>query len=721
MSSKQIKGFGAKFGFDLLRLFILAVVNVTFSRLQDLGAILEEKMKSHVSSLISKAGSLFQIRRKLELCPLATGALHQILCVLTCFFINSTVQGTVFQKLRPYTVDDYMSMKWLTSAQISADGSQILYTVDESNAVTDQQTETIWVISTTGGAAIKVAEVNPPASTPPAFSPDSKQIAFASGQENNEQIWLVNVGGKPVKITSGPHGVQSFAWSPNGTTIAFVMVGSVKTQQSDTTSPLQSEAPQLFLVDVKTKQVRQLTQANLPPRKFSWSPDSKQIAFTAQDDIHTVAIANGQTTKLVSRPGQDVNPSWSPDGSKIVFFTNYGQTNGPRGLSVVSASGGNPQDLYQSFDPGFGNYPPWFCSWSADGKAIYSSGLSRMSQHLYALDSKTASVKQVTSGRMVYHDFSFSRNGNMMAFLASDAVTPDEVYVSPTSSFKPVKLTTTNHQLAGVSLGLPEAVRWKSKDGLEIEGLLLKPYGYVAGKRYPLVVLMEGTFGTFDFSFTGRVSADDTRGYSFPFQQQILAGQGYLVLMPNPRGSWGYGSDFGKRALGDFGIGPYNDIMGGVDFVIDQGMADPERVGIMGIYVDAYRAIFATTQTNRFKAQVVGMPLFNLVSWYGQIGPEATYADRYFGGAPWQVPLNYEKISPVNFAGNIKTPTLLVSVEQPEFPPVMQAREFFTALKKNNVPMDYVVYKPSGVIVGPKSQADLLRRTNAWFDRWLKS
>jgi len=630
-------------------------------------------------------------------------------------------QSATAQQKRPYTIADYMGIKWLTSAQISGDGSQVLYTMDESRLSTAEQVESIWIVSTAGGQSRKLAEVNPLPSSPPALSPDGKRVAFASGPDGKEQIWLVETSNsEPVKLTQGANGLQSFAWSPDGLSIAFVMIGPVSNQA--TGEQLSgTESPQLYLLDVAKRQVRQLTTGVESPGAFAWSPDGREIAFTAQGDIYVAASDNGSVTKLVSRPGQDINPTWSPDGKQILFFSDYGQVNGPRGLSVVSANGGAPGDKYGSFDPGFGGYAPWYFGWSADGAQIYSTRLSRMSQQLFAIEPTTGVSKPVTSGDKVYHDFSFSRDGKTMAFLASDSITPDEVYVSTVSEFKPVRLTTSNPQLNRVAFGKTEAIRWKSKDGLEIEGLLLKPFGYEAGKHYPLLVLMEGTFGSFDYSFTSRVSADNTRAFAVPFQQQILAAQGYAVLMPNPRGSWGYGVEFSRRARGDFGIGPYNDLMTGVDAVIDQGLADPERIGVMGLYVDGYRAIFATTQTNRFKAQVIGLPIFNLVSWYGQLGPEATYADRYFGGAPWQVPQNYQNISPVNYAGNIKTPTLLFTTDRMEFPPVQQAREFYTALKRNNVPMDYVVYKPQGFFLDPKSQADLLQRTNAWFERWLKT
>lgn len=652
-----------------------------------------------------------------------------MLMVMSSLLFLSPLRATAAQNLRPFTIDDFMKIKWIMSAQISPDGSRVLYTVAESDTANNQQFQSLWVISVKGGTPTKLRGgiPFPTDSFNPAWSPDSSQIAFTLSREGSEQLWLINsTGGREIKLTNQPTDIKSFAWSPSGKQLAFTM-----TEPGTASTPAEPQVvgqssggggQQLYLVDVKTKELKQLTKGELFPSDIAWSPDGKQIAFAASGDLYSVAVESGQTRKLVERTGQDRLPRWSPDGSKIAFFSNYGKPGLKRGLSVVAASGGSPQDIYQDWNPGYGGYPPWFFDWSADGKNLYSLGLARMNQQLYALSTETGQARQVTSGAMVYHDFSLSQDRRTMAFLASDSTTSTEVYFSPVEEFKPKKLTTTNPQLEGVSFAKAEAVQWKSKDGLDVEGLLLKPIGYEPGKRYPLLVVMEGTFGSFDFSFTGRVSADSTNGFMFPFQPQIFASQGYAVLMPNPRGSWGYGLDFGTKALGDFGVGPYNDIMAGVDALITQGIADPERLGIMGVFVDAYRAVFALTQTNRFKAATLVYPIFNPVSWYGQLGPEATYADRYFGGAPWQVPQNYEKISPVNLAGKIKTPTLLVSMAHPDFLPVqMQAKEAYTALKRNNVPVEYVIYPKQDFGVNkPRSFVDLLKRNLDWCDRWIK-
>jgi dipeptidyl aminopeptidase/acylaminoacyl peptidase len=221
-------------------------------------------------------------------------------------------------------------------------------------------------------------------------------------------------------------------------------------------------------------------------------------------------------------------------------------------------------------------------------------------------------------------------------------------------------------------------------------------------------------------SFTGRVSADSPSA-TFPFQQQIFAGQGYLILMPNPRGSWGYGEQFRRRGRGDYGIGPYNDIMSGVDYVIStQDIADSEKVGIMGMAFDGYRTAYAITQTSRFKAASVGQIYgFNLASWYGQ-APDII--GRVLGGAPWQAPQNYAPVSPVNFAGNLKTPTLIFHLAEPDCV-AAQSREFYTALRQNNVPVEYVIYEQNQNEFGTtklNQWKDAVQRNVDWFNRWLK-
>jgi len=635
-----------------------------------------------------------------------------------------------------------MRVRTITSTQISPDGSRVLYTIEEADTVSNRRLESIWIVpSRGGGKPARLLDETPPTRTPPLWSPDGERFAFLSRRDGGEQqIFLMKatVGAQVLKLTTAHSDVQSFAWSPDGRTIAFIMA---EPQPAAAKAPVEQEprvvaaadapdesaggGPQIFLVNVETLETKQLTKDRLGPAELSWSPDGRAIAFSAQEDIYTVSIESGEIRKLVERAGRDIWPQWSPDGTRIAFFSNYGQ---PRGgllaLSLVDARGGaTPQDTFASFDVGFGGYPPRFYGWSADGKTIYASVLSRMTQHLYALTLATGRAEQITTGESVLYGYSFSRDTRTFAYAASDRTTPGELFVSPVAEWKPKQLTTdTNAQLKGVRLGETESVRWRSRDGLEIEGLLVKPFGYEQGKRYPLLVLMEGTYGSFDLSFSSRTSADSPSGYAFfPFQQQVFAAAGYVVLMPNVRGSWGYGEQFRGRARGDFGIGPYEDMMAGVDHLLARGIVDGERLGIMGTFFDAYRTAFAITQTKRFRAASVGYVIFNLVSWYGQSGPYAGVLEREFGGPPWQARQNYERVSPINFAGNIRTPTLIFHASEPPFI-AAQSQELFAALKRNNTPVEYLIYQRQGLgINDPAQQADIIRRNLEWFNRWLQS
>lgn len=636
--------------------------------------------------------------------------------------------------LRPMTIEDFANLKTIATAAISPDGSQVLYALEEVDRAANKRKRSIWAIPTTGGAARKLADEAVVGSPAPIWSPDGRQFAFFSEKSGNSQVWLGDASGGAVRqLTREKADIQSFAFAPDGKKIAYIFAPSPESSEEKSkirvVSTEVSATPELHLLNIDTGENKLAMKPELAPGNFSFSPDGKQIAFAANGDISVLNLENGQTRKLVERPGRDFNPQWSPDGKQIAFLSNYGKTvvGGNIYLSIIDAEGKNtPQDNFEGFDFGFGGLAVRFFQWSPDSKSIFVSKLSRMRQNLYRISIPSGGSQPITTGEnQVSHDFSISKDGKTFAFLATDPLTPSELFVSSVSDFKPKQLTVnTNPQLKRVALSKPESVRWTSKDGLEIEGLLMKPINYEKGKRYPLLVLMEGTYGTFDLSFSGRVSADTASTYT-PFQQQIFAGEGFAVLMPNPRGSWSYGAEFSRLGRTDYGKGPYNDIVSGVDYLIENGIADPSRLGIMGTYFDGYRTAFTITQTDRFKAASVGHVFgFNLVSWYGQTenGLFGGFIEQMLGGAPWQVPNNYAAISPINFAANLKTPTFLFTLTNPDWG-VSQSQEFYAALQKNKVPVEYVIYNQDAfqfLTTDYDIWEDCAKRNLNWFNRWLK-
>ena len=645
--------------------------------------------------------------------------------------VVAALSGSHAQPTNALTVERFMNMHWISSVQISPDSFRVIYTIDAFDRGQNVVSSSLFSISSSGGEPRKLADgVSPipvPERTAPMWSPDGKQIAYLSRREEGNQIWLIKEGEvRSQRLTSAPADITYFRWSPDGRQIAYIATIPPAAAPNGKLAPqADSESPpattHIFIVDVEIRKTTQLTEKEYAPILFSWSPDGSQIAFSA-GGVFKANVSDRKVTKLVSRPGTNGNPIWSPDGTTIAFVSNHGDPTRQVGLSIVPAEGGALRELEQGFDAVHSGSPPRYVAWSADSKILFFTGLAKMRGHLYAINISNGQIRPVTSGSNVSYPFSLSADSRTMAFVRSDPRTPGEVYISPVNDFHPKQLTRIDSGLGSVDLGKIEEVHWKSTDRMELEGLLAKPVGYEAGKKYPLLVLMEGTFGSFDMSFSGRVSSDLINW--FPYQQQIFAGAGYAVFMPNPRGSWGYGEAFVQSGLRDFGVGPYHDIMSGIDSLVDAGIVDTTRIGIMGSgSFDANRVAYAITHTDRFKAASVGpVPIFNIESWYGQTGA-AGFFNRIFGGPPWKVPEQYRAISPLGSAEKLGTPTLIFSTVAVPWSRT-QADEMKTALTVNKVPYQYVVYPDdkfaNAVFLTPVSLADALTRNLAWFNRWLK-
>jgi dipeptidyl aminopeptidase/acylaminoacyl peptidase len=308
-----------------------------------------------------------------------------------------------------------------------------------------------------------------------------------------------------------------------------------------------------------------------------------------------------------------------------------------------------------------------------------------------------------------------------MAFPATDPDTPTEVYVSTVPNFNPVKLTDLNPYLKELAFGQTEVIRWKSTDGMQIEGLLVKPVGYQSGKRYPLLTYAHGgPTGAFKMSFAVQF-IPGTIVQMEPYPVQVLAGQGYAIFMPNPRGSAGYGEKFRKGSISDFGGGDYRDIISGIDYLIGQGIADSNKLGIMGGSYGGYMTAWAITQTDRFKVASVYTGQKNLVSTMREGNGSGVYDSQFFSDTPLKARQEKEQRSPINFAASIKTPVLLQQGEADNVNPLPQSYEFYNALRERKVPVEFAVYPRQGhYVTEPKLQVDMLGRNINWFDRWLK-
>jgi dipeptidyl aminopeptidase/acylaminoacyl peptidase len=635
----------------------------------------------------------------------------------------------------PAKLDDLFRIRNIDDAQISPAGDRVAYVLSEIDAAKNKIQSNIWLIASAGGTPLRLT-TNPGRDLMPRWSPDGKLIAFLSDRDGSNQIWLIHPdGGEAVKPLSIEGGVSHIAWSPDGKKIAFLALSpkpaaaEKSPKEDDEAIVYDADRPglQLFAAEIASGKAIQLTHDSSAVVDFSWSPDGEEIAFAAQPspripdlfrtDLFLVDLRTLAVRDLVKREGIDTFPRFSPDGRQVAFMSTDGSTDWIANwyLCLVPASGGAPRNITPKFDEFM--FTPM---WSPDGSKVLFLSPQGLRNQLYSVSAENGALSPLLSGDRVWENFSFSNTADRMAFLGGDASTPREVFTSKTDPFSPVRLTFSNPELQGIKLGVEEVVHWKSPDGLKLEGLLLLPRGYIEGTPLPLLTYVHGgPSGRFEASFSPQI------GFPYPVQAecyplQVFSGLGYAVFMPNPRGSYGYGEKFRKADRFDWGGGDYRDIMSGIDALVARRIADPERLGIMGRSYGGYMTGWIISQTARFKAACLGAGMSNLVSFYGETDIPG-FMEYYWGNVPWRALDLYMRHSPISFAQNIKTPTLILHGEKDFRVPVPQAQELYRALKRNGVPVHLIIYPRQGhVAAEPKFMKDMMERSLEWFRRWVK-
>jgi dipeptidyl aminopeptidase/acylaminoacyl peptidase len=325
---------------------------------------------------------------------------------------------------------------------------------------------------------------------------------------------------------------------------------------------------------------------------------------------------------------------------------------------------------------------PGIAGWSADSKRIYFTEAKGTGTQLYVVDVAANRIDEIKTTPAVLGGMNLNKTGTIFGFTRQTSDTPADAYISSVTEFAPVQITRVNAGGQMPAVGKTEVIRWKSKDGKEIEGLLTYPVNYQAGQRVPLILNIHGgPAGVFVQTFVG------SRGV---YPLATFSSRGYAILRPNPRGSSGYGVDFRRANTKDWGFGDYQDLMTGVDRVIEMGVADPDRLGVMGWSYGGFMTSWVVTQTNRFKAASAGAPVTNLMSFNGTADIPAFIPD-YFGGQFWEVLDVYQKHSPIFNVKSVTTPTMIQHGEADVRVPISQGYEFYNALKVKGVPTRMIV------------------------------
>lgn len=629
-----------------------------------------------------------------------------------------------------WTPNESMKIKSISQTDISHDGKYAAYVVREA-IMEEKKSEylnQIWVTNLDTKENYQYT-YNLKSSMSPKFSPDGKKIAFLSSRSGKNQVWIMNThGGEARKLTNEKKGVRSIKWSPDGKKISFLK------NDNDTEEEKKSKENKtdVILVDKNFKyshiytynldedSVFQITNGNFSVNNFDYSPDGKKIIFSHQEDTNintgfintdiSIIESNGKNIKfLIQRPGLDSNPIFSGDGNKFAFISSGGKQEsiGLRDVYIYNLKSDEIKKL--SNTP---NRDSNIISWTSDDKNLIISESINTTSQILLLPANgeqfiSWSSKKYKEG--VITSIVKSKKSDKIILCYEKLDSPVELYITNSNYPSFTKLTDIN-DFDFPKLSKTEIITWNSPDGMEIEGILTYPKNYKKGMRYPVILQIHGgPAGVFSQRFNGRPGI---------YMTEYFSEKGYVTIKPNPRGSTGYGKDFRYANYKDWGYGDYEDVVSGVDKVIEMGIGDPNNQFVMGWSYGGYLTSFIVTKTKRFKAASMGAGLPNLISMVTTTDIQ-DYLVAHMGSEFWNDYETYEKHSAIYQIKNTTTPTQIIHGANDLRVPFTQGQEFYRALDRLGVDTEMVVYPrtPHGPRE-PKFLMDVSDRILIWFEKY---
>ncbi len=636
-----------------------------------------------------------------------------------------TVAAPVFAQ-KPFDVDALLELARVSDPQVSPDGRTVAFTVQTVDVAANKKPSNIYIIPVGGGAPVRITLAGA-TNERPRWSPDSRQIAFVSDRSGSSQVWVMGAdGANPRQVTSLATEAGGVLYSPDGKNLVFTSEvfpecgadNACNTQHLDAEKNSKVKAriyttllyrhwtqwqgtrrSHLLVAPVSGGEVKDLTPGNrdVPPFSlggpddYAISPDGAEVVYAAisddvpaistNSDLYVVPIAGGEPTKITQNPGADNSPAYSPDGKYLAWRTQLrpGYESDRWRLVALERASGKLTSLTESTDRWVTGF-----SWSPDSARLFFTLEDRGRQGVQMVPVSGGGALTIVSGSSTIDDIDLTPDGKTLVYIEQTGSRPNEIY-SAQSGGAERQLTHFNDALLSeYQLPKLEEFSVESPDQARVSSFLLKPPGFRAGRRYPVLFLIHGG---------PQVAWGES--WTYRWNAQVFAAAGFVVVMPNPRGSTGYGQKFIDDINADWGGKPFDDIMAVADYVASQPWADPDKMAAAGGSYGGYMVDWLLGHTQRFRALVSHAGVYDLASEFGTT-EELWFPLWEFRGTPWDNPEVYSKFSPSNYAKNFRTPTLVIHGEQDFRVPFGQGLQLYTALQMQKVPAKLLLFPDEG-------------------------
>ena len=669
------------------------------------------------------------------------------------FTLTLASSAIVFAQKKPFDSAAMMELKRMSDPQISPDGRWVTFTVQTVDVAANKKPSQIWIAPLAGGTPRQITH-DGEANQRARWSPDSKRIAYISDRTGSSQIWLMDTdGGDARQATNLSTEAGGVLFSPDGKNLLFTSdvypecgadeACNKKNLDAEKNNKVKARIytellyrhwtawqakrrSHLLVVGATGGAPRDLTPGtrDVPPFSlggaddYDISPDGQEVlysmnadpvpAISTNTDVYAVSIAGGQPRKITNTPGADTNPRYSPDGKYIAWRAQLraGYESDRFRLLVLERSTGNVTNLTDNLDRWVNSF-----TWAPDSTGLFFTIDDRGRQSIQLIPVAGGAARMVASGDNELDDMQLTRDGKTMVYTQQSGVSPVEIYRAASAGGAPVALTHLNDQALNTCQLTPLEEFWvDGAEGARVQSFVVKPYGFQPDRKYPVLLLIHGgPQGFWGHSWTYRWNA------------QVFAAAGYVVVMPNPRGSTGYGQKFIDEINGDWGGRAFDDIMAVADYIVT-GMpyADSSRMTAAGGSYGGYMIDWILGHTQRFKALISHAGVYDLESEFGAT-EELWFPLWEFGGTPWDKPETYAKWSPNKYVPDFHTPTLVVTGELDFRVPYTQSLELFTALEMQKVPSKLVVFPDEGHwVLKPQNSILWYRTFIDWMDSWVK-